>query len=102
MRREERESTLDRINRLAEERLQLYIKASHSTMTESERRRVAEITRELNELWDQLRRERAARRARPVALHAEPVLEEVANARRANVRTIGSLESPASVREEAA
>ncbi|HID87848.1 MAG TPA: DUF2630 family protein [Anaerolineae bacterium] len=75
---EERESILDRIHRLAEERLQLYRKASHSTMTESERRRIAEITRELDELWDQLRRERAARRARRVAPPAELALEREA------------------------
>lgn len=72
------ESTLSRIHHLAEERLQLYLKASRMPLSESERQRIAQITRELADLWDQLRRERAARRARPIALYAESVLEEEA------------------------
>ena len=75
---EERESTLSRINRLAEERRQLYAGASRSTMTESERRQMEEITREMDTLWDQLRRERAALRARPFAPPAALLLEREA------------------------
>jgi hypothetical protein len=72
---EEIESTLSRISRLAEERRQLYVKASQSPLMESERRRMVEISRELDALWDQLRRERAARRTRPGAPTATLILE---------------------------
>lgn len=54
------ESTMDRINRLAEERAQLYRKGG--PMSENDIRRLHQLNRELESLWDQLRRERAARR----------------------------------------
>ena len=75
---EETEGTLSRINSLAEERQQLYVRASHSALTVSERRRMEEIARELDALWDQLRRERAAHRARPVAPPTALILERQA------------------------
>lgn len=55
----EQQTTLDLINRLANERYQLYRK---SPMSEGDLRRVQQITQELEHLWDRLRRERAARR----------------------------------------
>lgn len=78
MEEEEREVILSRINRLAEERLRLYAKASRATATGSERKRMAEISREMDALWDQLRRERAARRARPLAPPTRLTLEREA------------------------
>jgi hypothetical protein len=54
------DSTMERINRLAEERAQLYRKAG--PMSEDDVRRLHQLNRELESLWDQLRRERAARR----------------------------------------
>lgn len=58
MERERR--TLQRINQLAEERLALYMKASHGRLSERELQRIDELTRELDRLWHQLRDERAA------------------------------------------
>jgi len=54
------ESTMDRINRLAEQRALLYRKGG--PMSENDVRRLHQLNRELELLWDQLRRERAARR----------------------------------------
>ncbi len=59
------ETTLDRINRLANERAELYKGATRMPMGETERRRVETIGAELERLWDQLRRERAARHYGP-------------------------------------
>ncbi|RME45592.1 MAG: hypothetical protein D6791_10355 [Chloroflexi bacterium] len=58
---EREESTLQRINRLAEERLELYKKASRQRLSERELLRLDELTRELERLWDQYRREQADR-----------------------------------------
>lgn len=60
------ESTLQQINCLAEERLQLYRKTGHGGLSERELRRIDEIDRALERLWAQYRQELAARhRARP-------------------------------------
>ena len=61
-RQKHEETTMERINRLAEERRSIYMAAGRRPMTEAERNRVEEITLELYHLWDRLRRERAARR----------------------------------------
>jgi hypothetical protein len=71
-------STLERINQLANERLELYKVATRNPMGEAERRRVEMITLELERLWDQLRRERAARRYGPVRPAERELLERAA------------------------
>jgi hypothetical protein len=58
--REER--TIDRINRLSDERLRLYIEATSRTLSEAERRRIGDISRELADLWEMRRREKARQR----------------------------------------
>jgi hypothetical protein len=63
---ETREGALERINRLAKERSGLYKSVNRRPMGEAEQLRVEMITLELERLWDQLRRERAARRYGPV------------------------------------
>lgn len=55
------ETTMERINRLANDRFQLYLKAGHGPLSEFERRRLEAISRELDSLWDQYRRELASR-----------------------------------------
>lgn len=57
----ESEDTLARINRLAEEKLSLYLKASHGGLTDAERLRLQALERELIELWEVRRRELAGR-----------------------------------------
>jgi hypothetical protein len=75
---EMRESTLERINQLASERMELYKGATRRPMDETERRRVETITLELERLWDQLRRERAARRYGPVRPTERKLFEQAA------------------------
>ena len=52
-------NTLDTIQQIANERLNLYRKAGNGGLTTKETRRVQEITGELAMLWDQYRREYA-------------------------------------------
>lgn len=52
--------TLETIHQLANERLQLYILASHQRLTEEQYARIDTITARLYMLWDQYRRELAA------------------------------------------
>lgn len=59
----QQETTMDRINLLASERSRLY--RTSGAMSENDRLRVQRISQELERLWDQLRRERAARRWGP-------------------------------------
>jgi len=54
--------TLERINYLASEKLNIYLKASRGGLTEEDRSRLQAIERELADLWDQRRRELAGRR----------------------------------------
>ncbi len=63
---EPQDTIMEKINRLATERSEMYKTASRSPMGEAERRRVEIIAIELERLWDQLRRERAARRYGPM------------------------------------
>lgn len=58
MEREER--TIERINRLAEERRELYHKASRTRLSDRELQRIDQLTRELDRLWEQYRQELAA------------------------------------------
>jgi len=55
------ETTLERINRLAEERYQLYRKGGRSRLSRREMQRINEIDRELEQLWRQHRQELATR-----------------------------------------
>lgn len=52
--------TLETIHQLANERLQLYILASHQHLTPEQTARIDVITARLYSLWDQYRRELAA------------------------------------------
>lgn len=52
--------TFDLINRLSEERFNLYRLASKQHLTVEQQSRLSEITNQLPVLWDQHRRERAA------------------------------------------
>ncbi len=70
------ESTMERINRLAEERAQLYRKGS--PMSESDVERLHQLNRELEALWDRLRRERAARRWGAYRQRQKELFERVA------------------------
>ena len=58
----ETSKTLERINYLANEKLNIYLKASRGGLTEEDRSRLQAIERELADLWDQRRRELAGRR----------------------------------------
>ncbi|MBX3064918.1 MAG: hypothetical protein U0528_06545 [Anaerolineae bacterium] len=52
--------TLETIHQLANERLQLYIMASHQRLADEQYARIDTITARLYTLWDQYRRELAA------------------------------------------
>lgn len=58
----ETEKTLERINRLANEKLNIYLRASHGGLSEEDRLRLQSIERELADLWEQRRRELAGKR----------------------------------------
>lgn len=72
----ERESTMERINRLASERNQLYRTAG--PMSEGDVQRLQRINQELEVLWVQLRRERAARRSEAQRQAAKDLFSRVA------------------------
>jgi hypothetical protein len=55
-------ATIDRINQLASERSRLYRQAGSARRDTSVRERIAEITNELQTLWEARRHERAGRR----------------------------------------
>lgn len=70
-------SVLDRINRLSEERSQLYRSAGNGGLCGSAlRQRVHEIETELDRLWDQRRRQRAGR-LEGIDLLVEPAYESL-------------------------
>lgn len=53
---------METIQRLSNERYELYVKAGHGPLSIKERERLSEINRELPRQWDQYRRELAASR----------------------------------------
>ncbi len=53
------DETMNLINRLANERLKLYIQAGRQQLNQPQKERVAQITNELAILWDRHRRELA-------------------------------------------
>lgn len=55
------ETPMERINRLANDRFQLYLKAGHDPLSEFEQHRLEAISRELDSLWKQYRRELASK-----------------------------------------
>lgn len=62
---EREETTMEKIQRLSNERQSIWFKAGKlggKRMEEQDVTRIEEITRELDMLWDRLRRERAALR----------------------------------------
>lgn len=58
----ERESVMDQINRLANERQAIYRKASHQRLSEADLRRLREIESQLNQLWQRRRMEKSLHR----------------------------------------
>ncbi|GAB4517048.1 MAG: hypothetical protein OHK0046_23300 [Anaerolineae bacterium] len=54
------DETMGLIHKLANERLELYMLAGHTRLTDTQRYRVQEITDQLAVLWDRHRRELAA------------------------------------------
>lgn len=64
------EATMNRITKLVNERLDLYMLAGHHRLTDAQRDRITHITNQLPGLWDQYRREFAARRSSTVGKNA--------------------------------
>ena len=58
----ERESLMDQINRLANERQAIYRKAGHQRLSEADLRRLREIESQLNQLWQRRRMEKSLHR----------------------------------------
>lgn len=56
-------TTMDQIQQLSAERHQLWLKAGHSDLSDSEYWRIRQITQELDQLWKQYRREYAVAEA---------------------------------------
>ncbi|MBE0688962.1 MAG: hypothetical protein IH587_02425 [Anaerolineae bacterium] len=55
------DETMAKINALATERFNLYLLAGHQHLTRDQQERMQRITADLDVLWDQHRRELAAR-----------------------------------------
>ncbi len=67
---EQWESTMDRINRLANEKFQLLLKASHQYLSPEDLDRLHFLERELTRLWE-IRRQELAGRPDPLDLLIE-------------------------------